>query len=79
MSNMNPLARAVPFSQYAFSNEEHMVSVSMESMPFTIAYHFSKCIMLYSSKTANHILRIMPFDVGSSPLEKYCDLKNAHP
>ena len=47
-------------------------------MSFIIPQHFSECIMWYSSKTTNHILRITPFSVGSSPLETYCNLKNVH-
>ena len=41
--------------------------------------YFSECIIIwYSSKTTNHILGITPFGVGSSPLDKYCNLENLH-
>ena len=68
----------MPFSHYIFLNAEHMVHVSTSDMSVTIAHHFSECIMWYFSKTTNHILGIIPFGVGSPPLEKYCNLKNVH-
>ena len=48
-------------------------------MSFIITHIFSECIRIwYPSKTTNHILGTIPFGVGNSPLEKYCNLKNMH-
>ena len=78
MSKMNPLAHAMPFSHYIFLNAEHMVHVSTSDMSVTIAHHFSEMNKVIFSKTANRILGITPFDAGSPPLEKRCNLKNVH-
>ena len=53
--------------------------IARKICPSRIHIFFSECITIwYSSKTPNHILGITPFGVGSSPLDKYCNLENLH-
>ena len=71
---MNVLAHSMPCSQFIFLNEEQMVHVS-------VMYVFHNCTSFWMHNDIlprHRTLGITPISVGSSPLEKYCSLKNMH-
>ena len=82
LCQMNPLAHAMPLSQYLLqyvfllTYTQQMQSCKICSSKLHIIF-LSNTVVFF--KTTNHIVRIAPFEVGRFPLEKCCNLKNVRP